>query len=263
MGVTFLRAPRTTDVDATTWAAAVVTNGGTVSAARLVTVAMFVQAEKAAGTWALTDDYWGLWAENEPQALTSLKQRRLATAVAAPAFVADRGYTGNGTTSYLNSGFIPSTHKVVMATTSVRLAVYERNLLTVSSAAIGVSQTSNLAIYPRDTASKMQGHALTATITTTATLASNVGYTAISGVAGPSQSFWKNGVLFESFAIAMSGSLPIGAIFICCRNVSGAANGFRTSQIGFACIGAALGAPLEAAQYANVQAWATAVGANV
>ena len=50
---------RAFDSDVLAWRDAVVANGGSVSLARLVVVDQFVFAEKAAGLWALTDDYRG------------------------------------------------------------------------------------------------------------------------------------------------------------------------------------------------------------
>ena len=88
-------ADRAFDADVLSWRDAVVANGGSVSLARQIVVDQFVFSEKEAGNWALTDDYLGLWAENAAQALTSLKQRRLATALQEQAF-ADLPYVPLG-----------------------------------------------------------------------------------------------------------------------------------------------------------------------
>lgn len=55
---------RAFDADVLAWRDAVVANGGSVSLARLIVVDRFVFNEKASGTWTLTDDYLGFWAEN-------------------------------------------------------------------------------------------------------------------------------------------------------------------------------------------------------
>lgn len=64
---------------------------------------------KAANVWSSLDRLWLFAAENATQALIDLKARATATAVNSPTFTANRGYAGNGTTSYLNSNYNPTT----------------------------------------------------------------------------------------------------------------------------------------------------------
>src|SRR5262245_4406995 len=97
------------DAATTAWVNAVVTNGGTVSAGRQTTVNTLITTLKSAGIWTKLDRLW-LWAaENQPSALTDLVGLSLATAVNSPCFTADRGYTGNGSTSYIDTLFDPTT----------------------------------------------------------------------------------------------------------------------------------------------------------
>jgi hypothetical protein len=96
-----------TQSETTSWQAQVVTNGGAVSAARFIIVNNFIAAEKAAGTWALTDDYWGLWAEDTIGARP--RQQRRMGGTLAPRPRAARGYTFDGATNYMNTPYVPST----------------------------------------------------------------------------------------------------------------------------------------------------------
>lgn len=277
MGVTFLpdrkRFPRgpvsgapATDADVTAWVAAVVANAGTVSAGRVAVVTTFVVAEKAAGTWALTDDYWGLWAENAPQALTSLKQRRLAVAVAAPTFTANRDYTFNGTSNYLNTGFVPSTHGIGMTGSQQRLGVYERVDVSANTAAIGAFGTpGNLYIRPRNTTVMFVAMQTTGSPSFTLPVADTRGWSSGSraGGLGTVRGF-KNGVAMTNVTgLTPTNTAMPQALYIGASNQSGTAATFRASPIGFACAGAPLSDAQELAQYNNVQAWATSVGANV
>jgi hypothetical protein len=254
------------DADTLAWQAAVIANGGTVSAGRLVIVNNFIIAEKAAGTWALTDDYFALWGENVPQALTSLKQRRLATAVAAPTFTADRGYAFNGTTQYLDTGFGPSTMAVAMVLTSARVAVYERtNVLSATYAIGGINSANRLiAISPRSSGTTANAGAMTTNGNYTLPAADSRGFLAMSRNDTVSDAY-KNGVLLpETVNPTLSaGPLVVTSIFIGGYSNIGVLTSPRACSVGFACIGAALTAAQEAAQYANVQAWATAIGAQV
>jgi hypothetical protein len=252
--------------EAAAWQAAVIANGGTVSAGRLAVVSSFIAAEKSAGTWALTDDYWGLWGENAPQALTSLKQLRLCTAVAAPTFTADRGYVFNGTTQYLDSGFVPSTHAVAMTGSNLRAAAYERTNVTTSTYVLGAGgddANSNVRFIPRTASSTMQA-ALNSALTNHATgITDSRGYSAASR-SGSTYATYKNGVSAGSGVPGTTGTtLTVRSIFIGATNSAGVAGTFRAASVGLIAVGGTLSAPQELAQYTNVQAWATAVGANV
>jgi len=254
------------DAAALAWQASVVANGGTVSAGRLAIVDTFIVAEKAAGTWALTDDYWPLWGEDAIGGLTSLKQRRLATAVNVPTFTADRGYAGNGTTSYLSTGFIQSVHSVAMSGANLRLAVYQRDNLAVNTSAAGVNEaaTRGLFLRTRGTTNFLAGQANCTTVNSTSTVATSAGWSAVSRTSSPLFQFWKNGVVITTpVPGAFTSSLPTTTIFICAHNVAGTPTTPSAAQIAFGCIGAALDATQELAQYTNVQAWATSIGAQV
>lgn len=110
-----------TDAAATAWKNQVVTNGGTVSAARLALVSAMIAGLKTDGVWTLLDRLFIFGAENEQSALTSLVNPSLIiTKTGTPTFTTDRGYTpsaGNyvkdtvysfasGTNYLLNSGHL-------------------------------------------------------------------------------------------------------------------------------------------------------------
>lgn len=265
LGATSLRAY---DPDVLLWRTAVVAAGGTVSNARLSIVNDFVYAEKVAGNWYLTDDYWALWGENAVQSLVSLKQRRLATTVNSPAFTADRQYAFDGASSYLNTGFIPSTHGIAYTGANQRLAVYERTNVSASAYAAGarVGTAAAMGLIPRASGS------MTGTVNNTAGSAAFVlgvadsrGYKAVSRAGGTTALGYDRGVrLTDATGLTIGGSTgPTVSITIGCYNSSGTPISFRAASIGFVAIGAPLSDAQELAQYNAVQAWATAIGANV
>lgn len=251
------------------WATEVVANGGSVSTARLAIASTFVVAEEASGAWNLTDDYMPLWGENAPQALTSLKQRRLATAVNSPTFTADRGYVFNGSTSYLNTGFIPATHAVAMTATSVHFEVYERtNVNSGTAYAGGVLNSSSrgISIRPRSSNNSLI-LANSAAATFTLPSATSVGLTqgGRNGLLVTDAYGAKNGVDMTRTVnpASLGASLPVNSIFLGAYDNAGTAAGFRAASIGFSSVGAALSQAQRLARYNAVQAWATAVGAQV
>ena len=259
---------RVYDPDVLLWRSAVVANGGTVSTARLSIVNDFVTAEKLSGNWYLTDDYWGLWGENATQALVSLKQRRLATTVNSPTFTADRQYAFDGATNYISTGFIPSTHGIAYTGANQRLAVYERTNVSASAYAAGarVGTAAAMGLIPRASGS------MTGTVNNTAGSAAFVlgvadsrGYKAVSRAGGTTALGYDRGVrLTDATGLTIGGSTgPTVSIAIGCYNSSGTPISFRSASIGFVAIGAPLSDAQELAQYNAVQAWATAIGANV
>lgn len=257
-------ADRAFDADTLAWEAQVIVNGGTVSLARRIIVDNFIFAEKASGAWALTDDYWALWGENAPQALTSLKQRRFATAVNAPTFTADRGYAFDGATNYLNTGFICSTHAVAMTGTRLRLGVYERANVSASTFAAGAntSTTSQLRIIPRSAANRIVGYSNSDFVQTATTVTDSRGFSVVQRT-GSTYTGFKNGLPIAVSAPGSESSSPTSTALAIGAYMAGSPLGFRASSIGFACVGADLSSAQELAQYNAIQTFATAVGAQV
>lgn len=249
--------------EAELWADAVRSNGGSVSDDRLALVSAFIVEEKAIGAWALTDDYWALWGETSVQSLVSLKQRRLATVSGSPTFAANTGYTFSGT-NYINTGFIPSTHAVNLVATNGRLATYDRTNVAASNAVITAGAV-NLTIVTRSGTNLMRGTVCSATFNVTGSEASDRrGLNVLSRTGTTTAVAYRRGAVSGSGgAVASTLSLPSVSLFIGGGNNAGSITGGFAGSVGMFAVGAPLSAAQEAAHYTNVQAWATAVGANV
>lgn len=250
------------------YAAAVVANGGTVSDARIAILNTFIRTEKASGAWALTDDYWGLWAENATQALVSLKQRRLATVTAAPTFTQDRGYAFNGSTQVVDTGFIPGTHAAAMGVNSSHIETYERTDVSSNTVSAGVTTTTarSLAVRPRSSGSALGG-GNSANGTWTLPAATSLGLTQVgrNGALATDAYGAKNGVDMTRTVdpASLGATLPSHSIYIGAAN-TGAISAARACSVGYVACGAALPtSALRLARYNAVQAWAAAVGAQV
>lgn len=247
------------------YAAAVVVNGGTVSAARQAIISTFIAAEIASGAWGLTDDYWPLWAEDASGALTSLKQLRLSTLPVAPTFAANQGYTGNGTSQYINTNFIPSMHGVNLTAGNSRLFIYERTNVATNTTGIGTVGGTTMSIRSRGSTGgigniAMQSNAVSFTLSVASSLGSiSCSRTSNSSTITP----YQRGIALTPVAVTPANTLPTSSITILARNNVSGPDQFRGSQVGFACVGAPLSATQELAQYSAVQAWATSIGANV
>ena len=256
------------DFDVQAYRASVQGNGGTVSDARMAVLNTFVASEKAAGLWGLTDDYLGFWAENAIQGLTSLKQRRLAVAVNSPTFTTDRNYVFNGTTNYVDTGFIPNTNAVSMATSSVHGEVYERTNVNSSAASLGVNSGSNRAIviFPRNASSvQVAANGVGAVYTLSPLTSAGLTQFGRNGATTADVYGAKNGVNLTQTSpqTALGASLPSHSLYVAAVNAAGVASLARAASVGYTAWGAALTSAQRLARYTNVQAWATSVGANV
>lgn len=251
------------------WAAAVVANGGTVTSPRVALVSKMVACLKAAGTWQLADDYWLLVAENATQALTSLKQRRLATATAAPTFTTDRGYAFNGTTQFIDTGFVQSSMATASSLGNVRAAAYERTNVLSNGTTFGASDTPAGAflifVRPRSAASFAVAGTATSTVTGTDSITDSRGLTVASRAGNTLTSlFYKNGVALTPVAATSTATVLMPrSLFIGANDNVGSAATFRAATVGLTSFGAPLTAAQELAEYNAIQAFMTAVGANV
>lgn len=245
---------------------AVMANGGTYTTARYLLVNKLIGDLWACGAWPRMDDAWLLVAENATQALVSLKQNRLATAVNSPTFTADAGYAFDGATNYIDTGFIPGTHAVAMTGGDLRLSTYERTNVAGNlerAAGLTTSTNSNLSIEPRRAAGTVRVGINCAATTGTATTADSRGMTSASR-SGATVPIYKNGALFDTVTPASTDTvLPTHALYIGCQNNAGTAGGFSARTVGWVEVGASLTAVQEAAAYAALQSFMTAIGAQV
>lgn len=97
------------ETETTAWAAAVVGDGGTVSAGQKTDVNNLIVALKGYGIFSKLDRLWLFASENAFCAKRDIVAAAAATLSNAPSFTADRGYTGNGTNALINTGFNPTT----------------------------------------------------------------------------------------------------------------------------------------------------------
>jgi hypothetical protein len=97
-------------------------------ATRTTAINTLIAALKTAGIWAKLDVLYILAAHDAQAARLNWKTPAsfTATAVNTPTFTTDRGYNGNGSTSYLTTGFTPSTHATQMTQNSASVFAWNR-----------------------------------------------------------------------------------------------------------------------------------------
>jgi hypothetical protein len=215
-----------------------------------------IRSLKAAGIWPLLDGlYFTAAADSQAATRNWIADQYNLSGVNSPAFVADRGYTGDQSTSYLDTGFNPTTAIAPKFTQdNVTLALYQRvatggsnrPVMGNAQAYIGLPGTGTLF------AGKVNdGSSSTFDIGVTKT-----GLFAARRLGSANFNRYVAGVSVNT-PTATSTSMSNASIWI------GAANavGFSSSQISFAAFGAALTSPQHAALNTIVTQWMSAVGA--
>ncbi len=249
------------------WAAAVTTNGGSVSAARLALITTYINSMMACGAWACLDDAIMLVAENSQSALTTLKRRLTATVTNAPSFTTDRGYLFDGATNFVDTTFVPSTMAQAMTLRNTRLSIYERTNLASSTTSIGSSAGGGtLTLRARNASSQFAVNIGNTPAANFTGITDSRGFLVGSYTGGGTTNGWQNGVALTAITgqTLVATSLNTSSFYIGARDSSGSADQFRASTAGYADWGAPYASTgMELAAYNSLQTFMTAVGANV
>lgn len=186
-------------------------------------------------------------------------------------FVADRGYTGDGSTGYIDTQFIPSSASGFYVQDSAHVSCYDRTSRTSGSNTylIGSANgafTSVTAILPVSGGTNLafgyinNGSAGSSLATTNAQ-----GMWLVSRTGALAAAFYQNGSAVSTTAFGNSTGLPDSSILISALNFGGGPFGgtFLSDQV-FACaIGKGLSPTGAANETTRVNTYATSKGANV
>ncbi len=234
--------------------------------ARQVNDLFLALRNSAAGNLLLKFDALYIFAAADSQAATRNWVQNLynATAVASPTFTADQGFAGNGTSSYLTSGFTPSSAPSPKYTqNSAHLSAWSRTDNDSSGVIIGGrtgGSVSQALVQPRASNlfhGRLNQNASGAGIANT----NSSGHLLASRVDSANRKAYRNGVSLGALAEASDG-VPNTPIFIGALNGgAGTAAAFDTRQMAAASIGGTLSDAEALAFYNALQAYMTAVGA--
>lgn len=242
----------TTDTDASAYIAAM-SVAPTVTRAGLIKD--LIAGLKTDGLWANHDLVY-LIASHDSQA-ARLNAKAPATyalsAVNSPVFTVDRGYAGDGVSSYLDTGFADNTAAVNWSQDSASMAVW-LNQHSGTANAVGVNGTTATRLIPRG-ASALDGR-IHGTTGVGGTVADGLGLTAISRTSSTALKSYRNGANMAT-ASATSAAPVAGAIQI----FRGSAGSFGAGRAAAVLIGAGLNDAQETALYNRLNTFLTAIGA--
>lgn len=215
---------------------------------------------KTDGIWAKIDRLWLLAAENTASALVDLKGLVSATAVGPPSFSADDGYTGNGSSHYINTNFSPSANGVNYTTNAGCFGVWDVSTTPATGTIpIGISYFGHLSdatIRYTDSNSYWRVNSSSATLT--------VAYPGAGlHIANRSDSnnsqLYYNGSSITTTTGAATAALAI-PFYVLARNQDSTAIGFSADQIAAVFIAGPLTATEQGNLYTRLRTYMTAVG---
>jgi hypothetical protein len=222
---------------------------------------------KDGGIWAKLDELWFTAAHTEQAGLLGWKRLKDLTAVNAPTFTVDRGFAGNGTTSYLNTNYVPSTDGVQYTLNDASLGLYSRtnsagDLAVEMGVQIGGGGRSTC--EPRDLSSRIRFSVNSAVNVRSAnnTVTDSSGLFVSRRTTSTALSGLRNGSVIAT-ATDTANSLPNLAIFLCSYNIDGNADGFSTRQLAFSFVGASMTTGEQSNLFDIVEAHLDAIGAGV
>ena len=224
------------------------------SEARKGQIDTLIGSLKAAGVWSKLDALYVMAAHDAHAARLNWKQVLYdLVPVNAPTFTADRGYQGDGSTSYLDSGFDPSLAGGLFAKDDAHIGV--RPLTNIASNALDIG-TTNLRISTRTATDRISGRINDASaINNPVTATTSAHHVVLSRLDPAGYSVFKDGGSATAQTVASS-AIASGAIQVCA-----AMSLFSQRQIAVAHWGAGLTEAENAALYTATQTYLAAIGA--
>lgn len=250
------------DSNAIAWRAAVVAAGGSVSDARLSLVSTLIAGLKTDSLWTKIDNLFLFAAENSQSALIDIKSLRQATSTAT--FTANQGYAGNGSTTFVDTTYNPSTMASSYLLNSAHVMVYDRTARTDNAAVMsagGFDGTNYAVIFPRYIT--LSGGVLNdATGTNAVSPANASGIWIFSRTSSVQSDMYRAGSnVAPGAGTDTSAAVPNISLYVGGRNASGSLALATTDQHGAFGAGAGLNST-EAGNYnTRLQTYMTAVGA--
>jgi hypothetical protein len=250
------------DPDAAAWRHAVIAAGGLVSSLQQQRVTKLIRSLKACGAWALTDDYAVYAAENQTQALVTLKKRQTQTLAhiisTNPTFVANRGFLGNRD-GYVSTSWNPTTGTNYTQNNARFGAWVYSAAATYATYAIGADNDVD------NTSLSLRSNGFLAGVNSVSVCNYNTAGGAVSGwltaerADANGQTAYQNGIQVAVNLTATS-AVPQNVTFRVLADNGGGASGPTDAGISAALYGAALGTVQRVTEYAALRTYLTSVG---
>lgn len=227
---------------------------------RKVVIDTLIKSLQACGTWSRRDAIYVFAAHSRQAALLNWKSVFYGpTENSAPTFTIDRGFTGDGVGSYLDTGFNPSSGVVQFKLNDSSMGIWLGTDVSSSTqfdignnlTRIDGRSTSSLSFRPNTGASQ----------SATLTVSTSVGLSAWSRSNSTTVSPYKNGSNLGDFSATSSGLQSANFLILANNNSTPAAANFSTRRVQAAFWGAGITDTQATCEYSAFAAYMSAVGA--
>ena len=196
---------------------------------------LFINSENNNGNWAKYDRCWVLGVGLASSALVDIVNGNTsAVAVNSPTFTAYQGYAGNGTSSYINTGYNPTLVAVNFTLNSASFGIYARTVALQNKYEFGGLSPDNFRNYLQVLYTTNQGQMAVNCSTGGSSFlnftnsGTQTGFFVAIRTASNALAVWKNG---SSIASSAQASSAISNAVFAIDNADG---GISTNQISFA-----------------------------
>lgn len=218
---------------------------------------------KAEKIWDQLDRFWLFATENRQHAKICIKSLSAITEVNSINWTANQGYSGNGTSTYINTNFIASTLGENYQTNDASIGLYSRDSGTSTGVDIGVFQSGVINIS--ELLLRFSTNLAYVDINTNASnsVASTNGSGLFLGkrINNSSVALYRNGNILGTTLTQASSGRPNIPIYMAARNEAGVAGSFTSRQYSMCCFGSSI--INQTAFYQVFQEFATKQGFNV
>jgi hypothetical protein len=239
---------------------AVTANGGSLTTNEKTYINTFITA---LGTdFAEFDRLWIHGLANSIAARTSLANptSTMITAVNSPTFTASQGYNGNGTNSYLNTNYNPTTNGVKYTLDSASIYVYSRTNLNAFKIDIGHTNSTSYACLDLRDAGSFYRSINEIGFVSPVVVANSLGLFSGVRVGTLDVRSYKNGVSLLNNTTASS-TLINNNMYVLALNNNGPTSFYSPRQLSLSAIGS--GVVNQSTFYTAVQALGTSIGWQV
>lgn len=206
----------------------------------LIKIAEFIDSLKQNGTWLKIDEMWLLANKTSANALVGLKNKKNCVSVNSPSFSIYRGFTSNGTTSYLSTQFNLGTEGVNYTQNSASIGVYSRtNASDLGLHDMGCVNSGTDRVFLQSRSGTNFAGRINDADGDVISNSDSRGFFIINRSGGSATQYYKNGTNLKN-GTTSSTAVPSMVIYILCRNGNGTPADFSTKQLSFAFVGGSL-----------------------
>lgn len=246
------------DVDFTTWLTGL---SAEPTSARKTLNNNLIADLRTDGIWTKLDSFIILAAETSEHSLKNWKPNtQTVVAIGSPTFTVDRGYTTNGSSSYLRTRSAPAYLKNY-SQNDASFGLYVNTDVNESTNAVDFGSGSVFSLlfvrWSNNSYFSINDGGSTPNIANT----NAIGFYTVDRQASGSYKTYKNGSNTSTQSISSTG-VSVYDFYIGARNLNGTADRFAAKRYAFAYLGKGLSASEHSTLYSRISTYLTAIGAN-